>query len=193
MTMNNAFNWKQRLTSFVLLSSILKLVSCFTNFHDSSNCIASKNKHPLQTRHFLTAQSSENIQQQNQNLSSYLESNNVNSDLSKLIESAANACSTISKNLSRLPIEKVAAKSSLDNTTIRTTTNIHGEEQKDMDVLANELFIDCVKYHASAMLSEENDDYFYGELDSSSSDDGYEIAFDPLDGSSNIEFSVPTG
>ena len=59
-----------------------------------------------------------------------------------------------------------------------------------MDVIANEIFIENVKGHVSAMLSEENDDYFQGDF---SGNDGYEIAFDPLDGSSNLDVSVPTG
>ena len=67
-------------------------------------------------------------------------------------------------------------------------TNIQGEEQAAMDVVANEIFFKHLKSRVAYLASEENEDMTVG-----SRDKGYEIAFDPLDGSSNLDASIATG
>ncbi len=73
-------------------------------------------------------------------------------------------------------------------------TNIQGEEQKKLDVFANNEFIKALKHGAmcSAVISEENEEViiFDNEL---SKKGKYIIAIDPLDGSSNIEVNVSIG
>ena len=57
-----------------------------------------------------------------------------------------------------------------------------------MDVLANDLFVSALTGHVAAMASEEEETAIAGAANRK-----YEIAFDPLDGSSNLETNLPTG
>jgi len=144
-------------------------------------------------------------------LPQYLQQQNVNDELSIIISQAASACIQISRELARLPITS--------HTTIRTTNthtsastitkedvdantnaiiggmiNVQGEEQKPMDVLANDIFIHALQEHVAAMASEEEEDAILGHAGLTGTNrKQYEIAFDPLDGSSNLDVSVPTG
>lgn len=70
--------------------------------------------------------------------------------------------------------------------------NVQGEEVKRLDVLSNELFINMLKssYTTHMMISEENELAMAIDSDKAGK---YLIAFDPLDGSSNIEASVSIG
>lgn len=70
--------------------------------------------------------------------------------------------------------------------------NVQGEEVKRLDVLANELFINMLQasFTTHKMISEENEHPILIEPDKAGK---YMIAFDPLDGSSNIEASVSIG
>ncbi len=72
--------------------------------------------------------------------------------------------------------------------------NVQGEDQKKLDVYANEQFIAALKSggQCCAIGSEENEDIII--LDSDISKHGkYVVAMDPLDGSSNIESNVSLG
>lgn len=75
---------------------------------------------------------------------------------------------------------------------LANTVNVQGEEVKRLDVLSNELFINMLKssYTTHLMISEENETAIEIEKDKAGK---YLIAFDPLDGSSNIEASVSIG
>lgn len=75
---------------------------------------------------------------------------------------------------------------------LANTVNVQGEEVKRLDVLSNELFINMLKasYTTHMMISEENEKIIDIEEDKAGK---YLIAFDPLDGSSNIEASVSIG
>jgi fructose-1,6-bisphosphatase I len=71
------------------------------------------------------------------------------------------------------------------------TTNVHDETQAKLDVYANNL---CKSYLETtglftALLSEEETEV----VDLKKPDGKYVIAFDPLDGSSNIDVNVPVG
>lgn len=74
------------------------------------------------------------------------------------------------------------------------TENIQGENQKKLDVYANEQFISALTYGGECciIVSEENDEYIHieGEV---SKDAKYIVAIDPLDGSSNIDVNVNVG
>ncbi len=68
--------------------------------------------------------------------------------------------------------------------------NIQGETQKKLDVLSNQLLKDMLlsSQHVFALASEEEDDVVLGN------DSGqYVVAFDPLDGSSNIDINGQIG
>lgn len=73
-------------------------------------------------------------------------------------------------------------------------TNIQGEEQKKLDVFANDQFIAALKAggECCAIASEENDDIIL--IDNEVSKNAkYVVCMDPLDGSSNIDVNVSIG
>lgn len=75
-----------------------------------------------------------------------------------------------------------------------TQENIQGETQQKLDVFADEQFIAALKNggEACGIASEEVDEYL--SFDSARSKNGkYIVAFDPLDGSSNIDVNVSIG
>jgi fructose-1,6-bisphosphatase I len=72
------------------------------------------------------------------------------------------------------------------------TENTTGDQQKKLDVLSNEMFVNSL-YNSQAcavLVSEENEDPIIVPSDIAGK---YCVAFDPLDGSSNIDCNVSTG
>jgi len=69
--------------------------------------------------------------------------------------------------------------------------NVQGEDQKKLDILANDVFISCLgrSGQVAAMVSEEDDAPIVVE----DSTGDYVVVFDPLDGSSNIDCGVSIG
>ncbi len=67
--------------------------------------------------------------------------------------------------------------------------NVQGEEVQKLDELANEIILDSIKCSGKACMvaSEEVEDCLI------ISETGYSVAFDPLDGSSNIDVNVNIG
>ncbi|CAF3329109.1 unnamed protein product [Rotaria socialis] len=72
------------------------------------------------------------------------------------------------------------------------SSNSTGDDQKKLDVLANELFINMLKssYTVKVMASEENENLVEVEIPKQGK---YVVCFDPLDGSSNIDCLVTIG
>lgn len=72
--------------------------------------------------------------------------------------------------------------------------NIQGETQQKLDVFADQQFIHALRNggEACAIASEENDDFVAFESEQSKNGK-YVVAFDPLDGSSNIDVNVSIG
>ena len=73
--------------------------------------------------------------------------------------------------------------------------NVQGEEQKKMDVLTNDILKNCLKFTGklNVLASEEEDDPVPHSdivVDEASK---FVAVFDPLDGSSNVDASIPTG
>lgn len=73
-------------------------------------------------------------------------------------------------------------------------TNIQGEEQKTLDLYANEQFIAALQVggECCGIASEENEDIILIDNDVST-DAKYVVCIDPLDGSSNIDVNVSIG
>ena len=73
-------------------------------------------------------------------------------------------------------------------------TNIQGEEQQKLDVIADNQFISAFKNgdEVCGIASEENDDFVAFE-DEKGKNGKYVVLFDPLDGSSNIDVNVSIG
>lgn len=72
-------------------------------------------------------------------------------------------------------------------------TNIHGDEIKQIDQEADEVLVELLgsSGHFGLIVSEERDSVI--STDADHHEGKYVIAFDPLDGSSNIGSSIPTG
>lgn len=81
--------------------------------------------------------------------------------------------------------------------------NIQGEVQKELDVITNEIFLECNQWsgHMAGMVSEEMDDpYTIPEKYRRNSNHNhnhhhskYLMLFDPLDGSSNVNVNISVG
>lgn len=71
--------------------------------------------------------------------------------------------------------------------------NVQGEEQKKMDIITNDVFIEALQNngHVAAMASEEMEDVYH--LPAGKTRGSYLITFDPLDGSSNMDVNVSVG
>ena len=109
----------------------------------------------------------------------------LDANLRLLIETVARACKTISHAVGQGALGGVLGSAE--------TTNIQGETQKKLDVLANEILVEANEWggHLAGMASEEMDQplgipvaYPRGH---------YLLLFDPLDGSSNIDVNVSIG
>lgn len=74
------------------------------------------------------------------------------------------------------------------------TVNVQGENQKKLDVYANDQFIAALQSGGECCIvaSEENDEFIYIQSEVSK-DAKYIVAIDPLDGSSNIDVNVAIG
>ncbi|MDM9630195.1 class 1 fructose-bisphosphatase [Robiginitalea aurantiaca] len=74
-------------------------------------------------------------------------------------------------------------------------TNIQGENQQKLDVLANERFIQTLKNReiVCGIASEEEDDFIAINSLDNQHQNKYVVLIDPLDGSSNIDVNVSVG
>lgn len=70
---------------------------------------------------------------------------------------------------------------------------MQGEDVKKLDVVANEIFINCLQSSGkvAVMVSEENEEAIF--VHDSLHNGQYSVVFDPLDGSSNIDAGVSIG
>ncbi|RLN70181.1 hypothetical protein BBJ28_00000268 [Nothophytophthora sp. Chile5] len=102
-----------------------------------------------------------------------------NSDLSVLFSSIELACKVIASAVRRAGLTGLYGLDGSENAT--------GDQVKKLDVLSNDIFINSLK----VMVSEEEEKPIV--VDNDSSGTKYCIAFDPLDGSSNIDCNVSTG
>ncbi|MEB8327962.1 class 1 fructose-bisphosphatase [Flavobacteriaceae bacterium KMM 6897] len=74
-------------------------------------------------------------------------------------------------------------------------TNIQGEDQQKLDVMANEKFIQALKNReiVCGIASEEEDDFIRVNSNDKQNQNKYVVLIDPLDGSSNIDVNVSVG
>ncbi|KAF4323048.1 hypothetical protein BBO99_00003391 [Phytophthora kernoviae] len=108
-----------------------------------------------------------------------------NGDLSVLFTSIELACKVIASSVRRAGLTGLYGLDGSENAT--------GDQVKKLDILSNTVFINSLKYSSKieVMVSEEEAEPVRVENDSSGTK--YCIAFDPLDGSSNIDCNVSTG
>ncbi|MHC1707789.1 MAG: class 1 fructose-bisphosphatase [Bacteroidales bacterium] len=107
-------------------------------------------------------------------------------DFSRLLNDIGIAAKIVNREVNKAGLSHIMGESG--------NVNVQGEEQKNLDVFANEQFISALRYggQCCALVSEENDEIFV--FDNEVSNKGkYVVAIDPLDGSSNIEVNVSIG
>ena len=106
-------------------------------------------------------------------------------DFNALVLDVALACKAISNRVARGAL--VGVLGSVDN------TNVQGEVQQKLDVLANEYFLRATEWggHVAGMVSEELEEPY--RLPPQYPRGKYLLLFDPLDGSSNIDVNVSVG
>ncbi len=107
-------------------------------------------------------------------------------EFSRLLRDIGIAAKTISREVNRAGLADIIGEAG--------SSNIQGEDQKKLDVIANDLVLDCFRRggEVCAVASEEDDDIIY--IDSPVSKNAkYVVCMDPLDGSSNIDVNVSIG
>lgn len=106
-------------------------------------------------------------------------------ELTLLLNDIASACKAIGHEVNR-----GALAGNLD---VIGTENVQGEVQKKLDIISNDIFIHSLEWtgHLAAMASEENDEII--PIPAQYPKGKYLIAFDPLDGSGNIEVNLSIG
>ena len=100
-------------------------------------------------------------------------------ELVAIVEATADCCVAIADRLATLPLT--------DQTETRSV-NVQGEAQQPMDVWCDAAMTAALRPLAASLASEEADAEIAGAAGKS-----YSVAFDPLDGSSNLDASLPTG
>lgn len=112
-------------------------------------------------------------------------------DLNGLIADVALACKAISRKVAFGGLADVLGDH--DKSGSGRAINVQGETQKTLDVLSNNIFLRANEWggHVAAMASEELDDIHL--LPGHYPRGKYLLAFDPLDGSSNIDVNVSVG
>ena len=106
------------------------------------------------------------------------------SEMLQLLVDIATACKMIS--------HEIAQGAMLGNLGKAGSENVQGEEQKQLDVIANDIFlaVNAQAGHYPAMASEELEDVYVVD---GAAEGKYLLLFDPLDGSSNIDVNVSVG
>ena len=102
-----------------------------------------------------------------------------------LLNDIATACKGISNLVNRGDLAGVLGTAG--------TENAMGDQQKKMDMIANDLFINALQNngHCAGMASEELDDVLC--LPEDKPRGPYLVTFDPLDGSSNMDINMDVG
>ena len=115
-------------------------------------------------------------------LANYLKTHATNPALNDVITTVTDVGKTISQLLRKGALADILGEAG--------NQNVQGEDQKKLDVLANDLLLDALakNAHCAGVASEELDDA------TSANDDGsLLVLFDPLDGSSNIDINMAVG
>lgn len=118
-----------------------------------------------------------------QSLRQFLTVSDTDPSLVFLIEDIAASCARIASH-----VRDMAFEGNLGQT---DETNVQGETQKPLDIVANDIFLEtCNGGHVAALVSEEMDEVQW--LKEPKAGD-YILYFDPLDGSSNLDVNMTVG
>jgi len=115
-------------------------------------------------------------------LANYLNEQAVSPALNDVITTVTDIGKTISQLLRKGALADILGEAG--------NQNVQGEDQKKLDVLANDLLLDALakNAHCAGVASEELDDATPAHADGS-----LLVLFDPLDGSSNIDINMAVG
>jgi fructose-1,6-bisphosphatase I len=115
----------------------------------------------------------------------FLQNDGLDHDLTFLLEDIATACRVIADH-----VRRGALTGNLGST---SSTNIQGETQKQLDVIANDEFVKHCSTNSriAALVSEEVDEVYWLKSQPAAGD--YLVYFDPLDGSSNLNVNLSVG
>src|SRR5690606_35000194 len=108
-------------------------------------------------------------------------------ELSKLINAIRLAAKVVNYEVNKAGLVDILGASG--------DTNIQGEVQQKLDVLANEKFIQSLSNReiVCGIASEEEEDFVIINSHDQQHQNKYVVLFDPLDGSSNIDVNVSVG
>ncbi len=108
-------------------------------------------------------------------------------ELSKLINALRLACKVVNHEVNKAGLIDILGDAG--------DTNVQGEDQQKLDVLANEKFIQTLKNReiVCGIASEEEEDYISINSNDKQHQNKYVVLIDPLDGSSNIDVNVSVG
>ncbi|KPV41412.1 fructose 1,6-bisphosphatase [Thiohalorhabdus denitrificans] len=111
--------------------------------------------------------------------------NDASGEFTRLMSDLTTAIRAISSAVNRAGIEDVLGQAG--------ATNVQGEEQKKLDVLANTLILQSMEAmgHVAGLASEEMDEPY--AIPAGYPKGKYLLVFDPLDGSSNIDVNISVG
>ncbi|RMB63434.1 class 1 fructose-bisphosphatase [Dokdonia sinensis] len=108
-------------------------------------------------------------------------------ELSRLINSIRLAAKVVNHEVNKAGLVDIVGAAG--------ETNIQGEDQQKLDVMANNTFISTLTNRniVCGIASEENDDFITIEGQGEDHKNKYVVLMDPLDGSSNIDVNVSVG
>ncbi len=106
-------------------------------------------------------------------------------DLATVIKTVEGACRDIATAVGRTGIDR--------HETVEITVNVQGEAQKPLDIVTNTIILETCERSGQlcGMVSEELEEPY--RLPASCARGAYLLAFDPLDGSSNVEANTTIG
>ncbi|QRN41507.1 MAG: class 1 fructose-bisphosphatase [Neisseriaceae bacterium] len=115
-------------------------------------------------------------------LSDYAQKNNISLALISVVETIVGACVKISNQVRLGDLSGILGEAG--------TGNIQGEQQKKLDVLANQILVEQLSNNEkiAGIASEEEDNFIC-----LNSEQNYLVLFDPLDGSSNTDVNISIG
>ncbi|MGB1008180.1 MAG: class 1 fructose-bisphosphatase [Thiolinea sp.] len=111
--------------------------------------------------------------------------NSATGEFTGLLNDIATACKKIAALTSKGALVGVLGAAGSEN--------IQGEEQKKMDIITNDIFIEALENngYVAALASEEMEEVY--NLPADKPRGKYLVTFDPLDGSSNMDVNVSVG
>ncbi len=115
-------------------------------------------------------------------LPQHLQQNALPTPLGQVLQSVVSACVQINSQVRLGALAGVLGEAG--------TGNVQGEDQKKLDVIANDLLIHALQTdgNVAGLASEEEDSFV-----ACNENGGYLVLFDPLDGSSNIDVNISVG